>query len=123
MKVKEIKGNMESVDVLVRIIQVLPTRTVRTKRGEEKKIQELIAGDETGRIKVVLWENFGNFKQNDVIKIENGWTTVFKDQIELNAGKRSRVIIASDSSIPPIEKIPNTVQSIGEYRIPLKRKE
>ena len=122
MKVKEIKGNMDGVSTVLRVVQVLPPRTVKTKKGEEITIKELIAGDETGKIKIVLWENFGEIKQGDVIKLENCWTTVFKNEIELNAGKKSRVIVINDNTVPQIEQIPDVMQNDGEYRIPLKKK-
>jgi len=120
MKVQDIKGNMSNVEIMVRIIKILPQRTIKTKKGEDKLIQEIIAGDETGRINITLWENIENLKEGDIIKIVDGWTTVFNNKIELNIGRKSKIMIVNDNSLPSVEQIPDTIQNIGEYRIPLK---
>ena len=125
-KVNQIKGRMDSVDIILRVIEIEPKRTVKAKNGEWV-LREVIAGDETGRIKVVLWgEGIGaSIKQGDIIKIENGWTTVFNNRIELNVGSKSKITVMNENNnlVPPVEQIPNVMEIVGgEYRVPLRKK-
>ena len=44
--------------------------------------------DETGTIKLTLWnDQIEMVNVNDVIRIENGYITSFRGEIQLNAGK------------------------------------
>ena len=44
--------------------------------------------DETGTIKLTLWnEQIDQVNVNNVVKIQNGYVTSFKGEIQLNAGK------------------------------------
>ncbi len=55
-KVGNLKPNMESVDVTVRVLEASEARQIQTKNGV-RTISEAIVGDETGRVKLTLWGN------------------------------------------------------------------
>jgi replication factor A1 len=47
-----------------------------------------IIADETGTIKLTLWnERIDQVRVNDVVKIQNGYVSSFKGEIQLNIGK------------------------------------
>jgi replication factor A1 len=104
-KIGNLKGGMENVNVTGRVLQVGEQKVVKTRNGQ-RTIREVMIGDETGRIKLTLWGNQGDkIKEGQVIKVENGWTTVFKGQVQLNAGSRSK-ISESQEEVPEADQIP-----------------
>lgn len=77
-KVGNLKPNMESVDLTVRVLEATDARQIQTKNGT-RTISEAIVGDDTGRVKLTLWgKHAGSIKEGQVVKIENAWTTAFK---------------------------------------------
>ncbi len=107
-KIGNLKGGMENVNVTGRVLQVGEQKVVQTRNGQ-RTIREIMIGDDTGRVKLTLWGNQGdNLKEGQVIKVENGWTTVFKGQVQLNAGSRSKISESQDE-LPEADQIPETI--------------
>jgi replication factor A1 len=51
-------------------------------------VADAIVGDDSGTIKLTLWnEQIAQVNVNDKIKIENGYVTSFKGEVNLNVGK------------------------------------
>ncbi|AWR94229.1 OB-fold nucleic acid binding domain-containing protein [Acidianus brierleyi] len=114
-KIGNLKGGMENVNVTARVLQVGDQKTVQTRNGP-RTLRELIVGDETGRVKLTLWGTQNeDVKEGQVIKIENGWTTVFKGQVQLNAGSRSKISEGEDS-IPEESEIPETMPTDNSFQ-------
>ena len=63
-------------------------RTVNTKFGETK-VCDAYLEDESGRIKLTLWaDDTEKVKNGDEVKLEGGYTTTFKNEIQLNKGRK-----------------------------------
>ncbi|AWR96673.1 single-stranded DNA-binding protein [Acidianus sulfidivorans JP7] len=108
-KIGNLKAGMESVNVSGRVLQVGEQKVVQTRNGQ-RTIREVILGDDTGRVKLTLWGNQGdNIKEGQVIKVENGWTTAFKGQVQLNAGSKSKISEGEEEGIPQADEIPETM--------------
>jgi replication factor A1 len=53
-----------------------------------------VVADESGSIKLTLWnEQIDQVNVNDNIKIENGYVTSFKSEIQLNVGKFGKLTV------------------------------
>lgn len=65
MKIEELISGMRKANVLAKVIKLFPVRTF-VKNGKEGKVANLIVGDETSNMKVVLWDT------NHIELIENG---------------------------------------------------
>ena len=62
-------------------------RTVNTKYGETKVCDAYIS-DGVDRIKLSLWgEDIEKFNNGDTVSVEGGYTTTFRDQVQLNVPK------------------------------------
>ncbi|MEN3000072.1 MAG: single-stranded DNA-binding protein [Acidilobaceae archaeon] len=106
MRVGDLKGNMDNVNVRVRVIEAGESKVIDTKYGP-RTISEAIVGDESGRIKLTLWGRIaGSIRAGDAIEIRGGWTTVFRGQVQLNVGQRGSVSKIDDSEVPSAEEIP-----------------
>lgn len=114
IKIINLKPGMENVVVEARVLENLGVKTINTKAGV-RTLGEYIVGDESGRVKLVLWgAKAASIASGDVISIKNAWVTSFKGEVQLNAGKNSSIDKISDESIPPADAIPEDTPRISE---------
>jgi len=121
-KISELKPNMESVSVKVRVLESGEQKVINTRSGQ-RTISEAIVGDESGRVKLTLWGQLaGQLKQGQVVKIVNAWTTVYKGEVQLNAGSKSKIEnLKEDKEIPEAEAIPQETPKAPEGYVPRRR--
>jgi replication factor A1 len=71
-----------------------PREVVSRFKDQTYKVADVIIADETGQIKLTLWnEQIDQVNVNDVIKIENGYVTSFRGEIQLNVGKYGKLAV------------------------------
>ena len=80
---------MKRVEVQATVLEKGETRQVQSRfKDETYKVASATVGDESGSIKLTLWhEQIDQVNVNDRIKIENGYVTSFKGEVQLNVGK------------------------------------
>ena len=89
MNIKDLRNGMKRVTVEANIVEKGETREVRSRyKDETYKVADAVVADETGSIKLTLWnEQIDQVEVGNKIKIENGYVTSFKGEIQLNVGK------------------------------------
>ncbi|RLI34543.1 hypothetical protein DRO55_06375 [Candidatus Bathyarchaeota archaeon] len=89
IKVGSLKPNLANINIIVKVMNVSQPRVITSRRsGREHKIAEALVGDETGAVLLTLWDDqIKKVETNDTIEIRNGYTTLFKGSLRLNAGK------------------------------------
>ncbi|MGC9309961.1 MAG: DUF2240 family protein, partial [Candidatus Nanoarchaeia archaeon] len=77
MKISELVGGMKKVNLVGKIIQLYAVREFE-KKGKKGKVANMLVADETGVMRVVLWDTNhieliekGEIKEEDVIEIKN----------------------------------------------------
>ena len=86
--VKEAKDMKSGINVQGKIRDKGEVRTVNTKFGETK-VCDAYLEDESGRIKLTLWaDDTEKVKNGDEVKLEGGYTTTFREVIQLNKGRK-----------------------------------
>ncbi|MCD6111155.1 MAG: single-stranded DNA-binding protein [Thermoplasmata archaeon] len=79
---------MGGVNIIVKILDLGEEREVRTRRGETRRLREARVADETGSILMTLWDDQGSdFKDNDTIKIVNGYISLVRGHMRLGLGR------------------------------------
>ena len=93
VKVGFLKPGLMNLNMTVKIVSVGASRTIPQRRGGKVHlVAEALVGDETGSVILTLWnDQIKKFKAGDTIEIKNGYTTVFKGSLRLNAGKTGRI--------------------------------
>jgi len=66
LKINELLPGMRKVHLVGKVISLYPIRVFKTKNGDEGKVASMIVADETGNIKIVLWDT------NHINLIEKG---------------------------------------------------
>lgn len=101
LKIKNVISGMRNIEVTGRIVKVDPVKEFKTEKSEGKLCSFYI-GDETGIIRVVLWnkeiDKLSPFKEGDVIKIK-GYVVDNFGQPEIRIGDFGTIESSSENII------------------------
>ena len=87
MNIGDLKPGMRGVSIEGTIDSLTEPRTVNLRAGGTAQVADAVISDETGTIKLSLWDDQINMvKQGDRISIENGYTQAFRGENSLNIG-------------------------------------
>jgi len=80
---------MRRVTVEAKVVEKGEPRQVRSRyKDETYTVADARIEDETGSIKLTLWnEQIDQVNVDNKVKIENGYVTSFKGEIQLNVGR------------------------------------
>jgi replication factor A1 len=95
LDIKELQNGMKRVSVEAKVVEKGDPREVKSRFGNETyKIVDAVVADETGSVKLTLWnEQIDQVNVGDNIKIDNGYVTSFKGEIQLNVGKFGKLTV------------------------------
>lgn len=99
MEIKDLRNGMKRVEVTARVVDKGTPRQVMSRfKDETYTVADAMVADDTGSIKLTLWnEQIGQINPGDKIKIENGYVTSFKGEIQLNVGKYGKLTVLPTS--------------------------
>ena len=94
-KIKDLRDGMKRVDVEGTITEKGNPREVASRwRDESFTVCDATLSDDSGKINITLWnEQVDQVHVGDRIKIENGYMTSFKGEIQLNIGKFGKLTV------------------------------
>jgi replication factor A1 len=91
-KINELKPGDREVSLTASIDSISEPRTVNLRAGGTAQVADAIISDETGNIKLSLWDDqIKSVKEGDMISIENGYTQSFRGENNLNIGRYGRL--------------------------------
>ncbi|MBW9221027.1 replication factor A, partial [Methanothermococcus sp. SCGC AD-155-M21] len=97
IKVKDIKGEDAGDDITIvgRVLQVYDINQFERKDGTTGTVRNIMLEDDTGRIRLVLWDNNAllDIKEGDIVKVVHGYVRDSGEYIDLHVGRYGRVII------------------------------
>jgi replication factor A1 len=93
--IKELQDGMKRVSVEAKVVDKGDPREVKSRfKDETYRIVDAVIADESGSVKLTLWnEQIDQINVGDNIKIENGYVTSFKSEIQLNVGKFGKLTV------------------------------
>lgn len=100
-KVEELEEDDRNIKIIARIIDLQEPNEFQRQDGTSGVVRGMEIADETGAIRVSLWDDKANIVQEvgDAIKIENPRVTFRNDQIELSIGGNTKIINANDDDL------------------------
>jgi replication factor A1 len=123
-KVGELTPQSRAVNVTAKVVSKSEVRDIPMGRdGNPHKVCDALVGDETGSIYLTLWDdNIEKVNEDDTIRIENGYVTLFKGNMRLNIGKYGKMAPAEE----PFEGEVNTENNVSsktyeQQRRPFRR--
>ncbi len=92
-KVGDLTPQSKAVNVTAKVVSKTEIREIPMGRdGSAHKVSDALIGDETGVVYLTLWDdNIEKVNENDTIRVENGYVTLFKGNIRLNIGKYGKL--------------------------------
>jgi replication factor A1 len=110
-KVGELTPRSRAVNVTAKVVSKSEIRDIPMGRdGSPHKVCDALVGDETGSVYLTLWDdNIEKVNEEDTLRIENGYVTLFKGNMRLNIGKYGKMSIAEE----PLEGEVNTENNVS----------
>ena len=110
-KVGDLNPQSKAVNVTAKVVSKTEIREIPMGRdGSPHKVCDALVGDETGVVYLTLWDdNIDKVNEQDTIRIENGYVTLFKGNIRLNIGKYGKL----DQAQTPLEVEVNTENNVS----------
>jgi len=95
LKIQELRNGMKQVTIEAKVIEKSDPREVMARfKDETYKVATAIISDETGKIKLTLWnDQINQVKVNDTVKVENGYISSFRGEIQLNIGRYGKLTV------------------------------
>lgn len=116
MKIENILSGMRSVETVGKVQRVFELREFDT--GERKgKVANMIIGDETGTIRVVLWneqaDKINDLKENDTIKVVGAYVRENQGRKELHMNNYSKLLVNPEGeSVGEVKQFTTTRKDI-----------
>ncbi len=110
-KVGELTPQSRAVNVTAKVVSKSEIRDIPMGRdGSAHKVCDALVGDETGSVYLTLWDdNIEKVNEDDTVRIENGYVTLFKGNMRLNIGKYGKMATAEE----PFEGEVNTENNVS----------
>ena len=87
--IKDLRNGMNHVNLKAKILEVAEPKPVVTRYGNKATVAKVVIGDETGTIKLCLWnEQLNGVSVGDIVQIENAQASMFRGERQLSLGKR-----------------------------------
>jgi replication factor A1 len=87
-KIKDLRAGMKKVNLRVKVLEFPEPNVVYTRSRIEARIANILVGDETGTIRMSLWnEQVNMVSKDDVIEIENGEVANYRGELQLRIGR------------------------------------
>jgi len=95
VKASNIKPEMRRIDLDLKIVEIEEPRPYVSRAGREGKVTTAIGEDDSGQIKISLWDNdIDRVKVGNTVRIRNGYARLFRDEIHVSAGMYGKLEVA-----------------------------
>ena len=99
-KIGELKVGMKKVRLKAEVLEISKSRVVCTRYGTEACVSNALIRDETGSIKMSLWnDQIGSVHKGDMIDVRNGRIAWFSGEMQLQVGKSGSLNVAGATAI------------------------
>ncbi|MGQ4892119.1 MAG: single-stranded DNA-binding protein [Candidatus Njordarchaeia archaeon] len=117
VKIEELKPNRRRLNLKVKVLEIGEKKDIVSRNtGEMHRIVETLVGDETGTVKLTLWDDKVNsLEVGKTYELKNANTTIYQGGIRLNVGKYSEILEAEEDI--PEEEI-NKENNVSDKEIP-----
>ncbi len=94
MNIKDLRDGMRTVEAEGEITDISPPREVSLRTGGQAKVADATLKDETGEIKLSLWDNqIEQVSKGARVKVTNGYINTFRGERQLNVGRYGKLEI------------------------------
>ena len=100
MEIKDIQPNQGNIDLVITIKEKSEPRSFE-KFGKQGTVCNATAQDETGEIKLTLWnDDVDKVNVGDKIHLKNGWCSEYQGERQLSTGKFGELEVLDKGEAP-----------------------
>ena len=104
--IRDLRCGMKRINLKARVLDVPKAVLVFTRFGEYARDTNALIADETGAIKLCLWnEKINGVSVDSVVEIENASVTKFRGENQLRLGKNGRLSVIENAGFPSFGEI------------------
>jgi len=97
----DLRCGMKRINLKARVLEVPKAVLVFTRFGEYARVSNALIADETGAIKLCLWnEKINAVSVDSIVQIENASVAKFRGENQLRLGKNGRLSLIENASFP-----------------------
>ncbi len=101
-QVKDLRAGMKRVNLKAEVFEIPKPAQVHTQFGNTVMVVNAIVGDESGKVKLCLWEaQIGSVNVGDQIELKNGQVCVFRGERQLRLGKNGALTVLKAAQVNP----------------------
>jgi len=105
--IRDLRAGMSHVSLKAKVLEVTQPKHVVTRYGNLASLAKALIADETGKIKLCLWnEQIDSVAAGDTVQIDNARTSAFRGERQLSLGKKGTL---NNIELEP-EMIPTDLQ-------------
>ena len=88
LRIKDLRAGMKEVNLKAKVVEVAKPTLVFTRFGNYASVANALIEDETGTIKLCLWnDQINSISAGDTVQIENARVSMFRGERQLRIGK------------------------------------
>jgi replication factor A1 len=110
LRIEDITENTRNPALTAKIVEIGTVRTFQKKDGGEGRVASITVGDETGKIRVAMWDEMTKVISDeevsvgDVIQIRGAYVKKgLRDALELNLGRMGGIRVLDDYDLQDLE--------------------
>jgi hypothetical protein len=97
--IKDLRTGMKHVNLKAKILEVAEPKHVVTRYGNHASVAKALIADETGKIKLCLWNGqIAAVSAGDIVQIENAQVSAFRGERQLSIGKTGTSVTLKSSN-------------------------
>lgn len=105
LQIKDLRTGMKKISLKAKILEIPKPKLVFTRFGNYASVANALIGDNTGTIKLCLWnEQINSVSIGDVVQIGNARMSTFRGESQLRIGKKGTLNNLKDAD-PQLSEI------------------
>jgi len=101
LQIRDLRNGMKKVNLKVKVLEIARPMLVFTRFGNYASVANALITDETGTIKLCLWnEQINSVSVGDILQIENAHVSTFRGERQLRIGKKGILSEVGDMNCP-----------------------
>jgi len=105
-QIRDLRYGMKRINVKARVLNIPEAKVVSTRYGERARVTNALIADETGTIKLCLWnERINTVLIDSVVQITNANVTKFRGEKQLSLGRNAGLNMIESTGFPSSKEI------------------
>jgi replication factor A1 len=91
--ISDLTPRSKRVNVTAKVLKIDEAKEIPSRYGSPNRVAEATIGDTSGAVVLSLWnDQIGTVEEGETVTIENGYVSLVRGHIRLNAGKYGRIV-------------------------------